>query len=619
MYRKLIPLFIFLGLSVSNKASHIRGAEINWNCIGGGDYIFTLSVFMECNQGFPPGVVFLQGPFGNITCRITNPGGGVFSVIDPCSANCIEDRRVWVSDTVSLSGVPPAGGWEFSWNVAGRAPSQNISSGLNSLYIVSKMYPYTPPGSPQPLNTDSCYNHSPRFLNQDPVVVCSGPYSFHHQISDLEQDSVQVEFTSPSSSATIQGSYVNGFSANMPFPDSTENPLNQPNLLDAQTALVQTEFYSPTAGNYQYALKAKEYRQGQLISEVIVDRSLVVLSAAVCTNASANNRPNLSMTSNNTLSLTQVSGHYELNVRQGDTIDLNLTSTDFDVNSMGVPQQICLSAQSNFLNQTNPTLAVGCLAGNCATLNPISSNGFCGSMAETYRFQWVPDCSSLNLSSGGQVSHLFHFEVQDNACPVKKSRHLSLVVNLQASVQAPLGLSLLQADTMGTARLQWTRLNLAAGLPFTAYRIYSRDPAGTFALIDSIDDIDSTEAVYSNLNFPQEFYVDAISGSCPSAGRGSNIINTNVALALADIYRIPDFVLSPNPAQDRIHIELRQRNDAWKDLEARLYSLNGQLLRVYPLGDGQNSWSLGLAESPGLYIIELHTAQWSQKSKLLIE
>ncbi len=617
MFRKILSSFLFLFLFVQNAdAAHIKGAEIDWECVGNGDYIFRLTLFLDCSGSNAAATQFIQGPAGSIACNISQ--GSVTPFNGTCSSTCIEERWEFVSDTISFTGVPPSSGWEFSYSVCCRGTEVNLN-GIGAIYAYAKMYPYQPVGGTGALSADSCYNHSPKFLNRDPAMHCEGPYSYNHQISDREQDSIVAEFATPLGSSGNPISFATGYDYDMPFPDSTENPLNGRVTLDPQSGLMQMEFYDPIPGNYQSVLLVKEYRDGQLISEIMRDRPMTILDSVSCAQANANNRPNLSVSSNNNLILNQVGGHYAITAQQGDTIDLNILASDFDFNSAGISQTICFTAQSNFLNPANYGLSTGCANGNCATITPIGSNGYCGSVVEDYHFQWTPDCSVLTSNSSSAVPHIFHFETTDNGCPLPKSRQATLIVYLYPSSQSAVQVSLASADTIGTANINWTRLNLNSGVPFDKYKIHVRPIGGTFVAIDSIYDIDSTSATYSNLPFPCEIYVEATSGSCPTTGPASNVINTSVALNLMAYSKPLEFSISPNPAGQYISLELANRQDGWQNLEARLYSASGQLMQVYPLGDGLSRWDLQIDQKPGLYIIELRDGNFSSRSKLIIE
>lgn len=137
-------------------------------------------------------------------------------------------------------------------------------------------------------------------------------------------------------------------------------------------------------------------------------------------------------------------------------------------------------------------------------------------------------------------------------------------------------------------------------------------------MIDSIALIDSTEAIYQNLPFPAEIYVDAISGSCTSGGPASNVINTDVALGLNAFSGELDFEISPNPATNLLRLSLNGAVDRWDKTEARLYTMQGSLVRLHELETGQSTWEIPLSHTPGVYLIELRTGSVLSRKKLVI-
>lgn len=601
---RLSILASFLFFSFFTQAGHIRGGEIQWQCLGGGGYQFQLTLFVDCFGAGISGAQNIQGPFGAIYCTLDSAASTSFNT--NCNSICLQDRWVFKSDTVTLTGIPPANGWEFSWGACCRDEEQNLSANTG-IFLRARMYSYQPPGAATPLSADSCFNHSPNFLNKDAPVHCDGSFSYNHQLMDLDQDSISVEFTDPYSFSSTAVTFSSGYDAQHPFPDSTENPLNGATSLNPQTGLMQATFYGASPGMYYHALWVKEYRYGQLISERVRDMPLIVLDSTTCNPSYTNLAPNLSLSSNNNLVLNQQGSVYHINARLGDTVDLDLLATDFDFNANGAPQTICLKSRSNYINSANPTLNTGCLAGNCATVNPIGSTGFCGSVAESYHFQWAPDCAGFRPTGTGPVAHLFHFEVVDNACPISKAKAITIAVNLLPATQNPTQISLQAADTMGTVELSWARATLPGQVPFAMYRVFMRPlGGGAFTQIDSIYDIDSLSARYTGLPFPAEIYVDIVSGSCLGASLHSNVINTQAILSQSEWGLLPErFALYPNPAHDKVFIKALDQSVDLTRPEAKLLAPDGRLLKTYLLPPGQADWEITLPKLKGLYLVEV--------------
>ncbi len=98
------------------------------------------------------------------------------------------------------------------------------------------MYPYTPPGATQPLNTSTCFDNSPVFA-QDANAVSTPNYlfEFNHLPSDKDIDSLVLTGVSLGMHRTLIFLFNSGYSNIAPFPDGTENASNGPNTLDPQS------------------------------------------------------------------------------------------------------------------------------------------------------------------------------------------------------------------------------------------------------------------------------------------------------------------------------------------------------------------------------------------------
>ena len=67
MLKKLFLLIGFIALfSVKTNASHLMGGEITWDCIGGGQYVFTMKLYRDCN-GIPTSPIVSLSVFNHPT------------------------------------------------------------------------------------------------------------------------------------------------------------------------------------------------------------------------------------------------------------------------------------------------------------------------------------------------------------------------------------------------------------------------------------------------------------------------------------------------------------------------------------------------------------------------
>ncbi len=619
MFRKYFFAFALFTLSLGSKAGHVLGGELSWECAGNGDYIFQLTIFTDCTSTFPSGQ-FINGPAGQIALQIDSTGYQVFN--SNCSNTCLERKYTFSSAPVTLSGIPPLNGWEFYWSTCCRSYDQNLSGGGVGLYLSTKMFPYTPPGAASPVPADSCFSHSPQFGQDQPMMLCEGTYVYNNQVYDRDQDSLAVSFTSPVIGPGNAVSYASGYFFNAPYPDSTENLANGPVRLNPRNGEVRMEIYGASAGYYFAAFKVQEYRNGQLISEVVRDRPLIILDSTTCTPAANNSSPNLNLVSNNTLPLNQNGSVYRTSFMAGDTLDIDILASDFDFNSAGIPQTICLSANSLYLNPSNYTLNSGCANGDCATISPQgASSGFCGSVAESYRFQWTgPDCNQINNQPFSPLTYAFHIQVADNACPISKFAQATILVDLYPGPLFAPVLSVDAADTNGNVDLSWSKVQISPNSPFDRYMIYSRPVGGTFTALDSIYDIDSLQASYSGLPYPSEFFIKAFAGTCVFGSPSSNVESSEQNISLREHLVVERrFDLSPNPSKSRLTLSLSSGRALPAQSKVLIYNSSGALQRHFTLEQAQKTWQMQHNLEPGIYIVELEVSGVVQRQRLLVD
>jgi len=615
MKKTLFATLLFLVGSLSTKANHVTGAALYWDCLGNGDYQFTLVVVSDCTL-LGSGVFNsdIQGPFGTIS---TTQDSSAFVQSSDCSGNCFEKKQVYRSGPVRLSGTPPANGWEFYWTECCRTKPENFTA-ASSIYVSAVMYPYTPPGASGALPADSCFSSSPHFEHQRAMVHCEGPLRYDPQVYDPDADSLRFRFVLPKNGLSGNQTYTPGYSVNAPFPDSTENPLNAPVQLDSTSGVIDLEFYDAVPGNYLATIMGREYRHGQKISQLRYDLPLSVLDSVTCAPAAGNDPPNISLATANTLPLQQSGTSYRTTLMDGDTLEIQISTSDLNFNPNGTPQTICLEAFSNQMNLSNYALDTGCASPSCATLVPLpSGSSYCGTFAKNYSFKWVPDCRMITTQPISPLSYRFTFRVSDGACPVPMLSSATLLVDLYPGPLFAPNLSLQSSDTSGNVTLAWTKVQIANGSPFSGYVIYSRPLGGTFSTLDSITDIDSLQASYSNLPYPSEFFMVAYAGTCRYGSPHSAVVSSETSIGLAEWQGAGRLRLSPVPAEDHLRLQWlgEERPQAMK---ASLYSAAGELVRSYRLDPQEREWELRLQEDAGLYLLLLETDRGSDWRRVMV-
>lgn len=400
------------------------GGEITWQCQGGGQYIFTMMVYRDCNgPGFTTAGISLRvwnhptlttipmtfiaqtdiSPTCNVVAgspaQITCGTGGSGSI----------ERYEFQSALIFIGGVPPASGWAFTYHNFSRSLSIDnlVTPNLYGLTLRAVMYSFSG------INTNPCFDSSPSFLEVPSNVICAGTnFKLNHNANDADGDSLVFEFAQALDTVSLSAltfnppvnpafvPYIASYSYNSPTPGTTINPANIPATINSQTG--EISFNSATLGNFVVVVKVSSYRCGQLISEVYRETQIIIV------NCSGNNLPIITPPFGASFSTT---------VAAGQIVTFSLTATDVDLLQDGSPQTITLNATGNQFGATFTNPLVGCDQAPCATLNVTLPGSSTNSI--TRDFTWQTDCSHLTNSSCGQSGKIFQFvfRASDDFCP----------------------------------------------------------------------------------------------------------------------------------------------------------------------------------------------------------
>lgn len=538
MTRLLVSLLICFFSIFSSRADHVLGGDITWTCQGG-DYVFQLVFYRDCNGGIinavsesidvwgHPTVNSIALPFvsrtdisplctqvpggpGALACGSGSAGGNGSGAIE---------KIVYRSAPITLAGMPSASGWVFTYqNFSRNAAVVNlVSPGIKGLTLRSKMYAI--PGS-----SGSCVDNSPQFLQDPYFVSCAGdPYTYNMNAVDPDLDSMNVSFGTaldhfpgltynpPTVPAALV--YTAGFSATSPTPGVGLNPGNIPSQIAPSSG--QLTFLSNNSGLYTIKIVARSYRNGSLIAEVDREIQLIVMNCA-----GANNPPVIA---------GPFAGLFETTINAGDLVNFNLTSTDVELLQDGSPQNNHLSA-SGLMFGTNFTSPVGCAIGPCATLDatPLITM----SQGVSTNFNWQTSCDHLVTPYGvteDQLSYHFVFKVQDDYCPIPKVSYATVTINVinPGVIPAP-QINCIQSDATGNVVISWDSVIDPLGT-FTEYQIYT-DQAGLIGTIPAIGTTTFTDPAVTQEND----YIIAVASGCNGNSISTSDTIKNIYLNLTN-------------------------------------------------------------------------------------
>lgn len=612
MLRKITLLLLLFSSSINLQASHLVGGDITWECAGNGQYIFQLTLYRDCNgSSLPTGSQWITGPAGSIICAFDPSSSGIIANY-PNSANCLLEKGVYRSAPISLLGTPNPNGFEFSWTTCCRPSLENSNASI--IHLRSKMYPYSAPGNSSPNTINTCYDSSPKFLNDLAFIQFNGKFNYNLQAVDPDQDSISISFARPWSTSSSPISFNGGYSFSAPFPDSSENALNGPNTIDPWSGILSLESYNASAGFYANCVVVRSYRNGQLIAEVYRELPLYIDHSST---GLANNPPQLEIDTAVYTKVRRFGNTYRLTAMNNDSIDLLIKVSDLDVNNNGSFQNFCLTANGTKINPNNLLADTNCIGGGpCATIDTLASGGYCGNVMESFRFKWLAQCSLLSQGLQGRTSYLFHIMATDDDSAASKSGNLTLIVDLFPSQTNAPNFSISGGNTNGDIDFSWTKNNAQADSPFGKYQIYGNAGAGTpFLLLDTITDLSTTTLSLNGLNFPAEFYMNKITGSCRATSNNSDTISS-IILSESELSS-SKLSLYPQPAKDFLILESTESSQNMESAE--LYDLRGNRIQQFDLDPNARQQKLMLKHAAGMYILDIKVGDEQVRKRIVIK
>ncbi len=367
------------------QATHLMGADIQYECIAPGQYRIRLQLYRDC-KGVSIGTsasVNYQSTQCGVNSNITLTQISVTDITPVCQQGsntaCGGSGQYGVEKHVyeGILNLPPGCGtdWVLSWNSCCRnnAITNLANPGNQDMYIESCRLD----------NTISPCNNSPAFLNDPVPFFCNAqPVNYNHGVIDVDGDSLVFSSTTP---LTTNGgvNYASGLSASNPFVTTGGGPFSV-NSFNGDI------HFTPNGSQIAVmAIKVDEYRNGVLIGCVMRDMQFTIIP---CTN----NQPTATgMNGSNNFTLT-----------------------------IPACSDTCFTILSNDLD-----------AGDNVTMkwnNGIQGGTFSSTSAQhpTGTFCWTTTANDVG-------THAFTVTVQDDHCPIVGTNTYSYTINVVASSDPP--------------------------------------------------------------------------------------------------------------------------------------------------------------------------------------
>jgi gliding motility-associated-like protein len=394
MKRIVFFLFIVLLSVYGARASHIAGCDLSYTCIGGNDYLITLSFYRDCSGIDEPTTVNVNFTSGCGTFTVTlnkiAPINGVEVTpvcpgqVTTCNGGSLYGLQKFVyQGQVTLQ---PCADWTMSYTLCCRNQSNTISNSTSAdMYIPATLN-----------NLAAPCNSSPTFSNPPSTIICNGQqFCFNHGAIDPDGDSLVYTLVTPyddgPGGAQPNVTYLGGYSAQQPLPSSPPvviDPLNGDICMTPTTNITTV-----------LAVLVQEYRWiggvPVLIGSVLRDMQLTVVTCN-------NQLPTLGGITDTASQYYPTDTIYDYQLCLSDTVLFNIFSFDPDV--------------SNHLTMTwNQGIPDGTFT--------VTGNG---TNAPVGHFFWVP--------AGGTVSNVpycFTVNISDDNCPYVGTQTFSYCLTVQ--------------------------------------------------------------------------------------------------------------------------------------------------------------------------------------------
>jgi len=363
--KHLTLLISFLGLAHCGLASHIAGANIEYECLGGNQYKVLLTVFQDCLDTNVPNSysVRIVNQDNNFTSR-SLARVSVDEVSQLCQSSLPQSlcngglqpgyKKVVYEYTGTLEesswGVSTELRVFFKWNY--RTPSLNVDNSNDlTFYVHAIIYPFA----------DGCHD-SPTVTNQTVPYVCVGNQtSLNFGVLANGADSLHFSLSAALQPGPSQGftpvPYQGGYTGAVPIPGITINSITG-----------QLEFIATIQGLYTIAIEVEQFdSNGELTGVQILD---VLITALACPDSPPEAVQNELV---NTSGSAEFTGPLSISMCYGDDF-----CADYEFQSSALAANITVTSN---LDQVLPgaTLTVSgsnpAIATICWTANDQSSGG----------------------------------------------------------------------------------------------------------------------------------------------------------------------------------------------------------------------------------------------------
>lgn len=438
---KIIITFLLGLCSFFSFASHSIGGTVSWQNVGVGQFVFELKLIHKCygSAVTPISLRQLESPLGQIPVELKRATGytpncesasGIWCN-STSTSNWVLTSMVYRSDTITITGTPPATGWKFYYRDNDRPSSTvNIQVAANvQTEVYGIMYP-------------EAVTHnlsSPTFVDTYDESIT--PYN--HLVSNMaftsqNKDSLYYRLVPSITGSGTSYSYNSGFDYQNPFPSQANNAANGASSFNPFTGAINTDVQVATEGYYACAVVVEQWGVGAAghnasrikVSEVVKDYMVPIITSSA---SSANAAPTASIDTSVYKDVIKVSSSsYLIEAEVGDTINFQIQGFDGDLDANFQPQTVTFEAQGVALDSSWGGWESFM---NVPALTPLQT-GFTSTISVGVNFQWE---ISADMVDSVNAYHMFNFSFIDNNCDFMGRTSVNLAVRVKAKTDTTSG------------------------------------------------------------------------------------------------------------------------------------------------------------------------------------